>query len=168
MTPPPPDVRCPACGIAMSRALLACPSCHALRHAAELKELAAHAEAAGDADPAAALVAWRRALELVPAASAQARGIEARIAALVPRVPEVAAAAPPAPARKGPFGLIAAGALAVWKLKWLVAFVATKGKIALFGLTKVTTLLSMLATVGVYWALFGWPLAVGFVVSLYL
>ena len=43
-----------------------------------------------------------------------------------------------------------------------------KGKFLLLGLTKLPTLLSMFASMGVYWALYGWRYAVGLVVSIYL
>lgn len=48
-------------------------------------------------------------------------------------------------------GLGAAGAVA-WKLKAVVAFVLTKGKMLLLGLAKSGTSLSMLFAFGVYWA----------------
>ena len=44
----------------------------------------------------------------------------------------------------------------------------SKAKLLLLGLTKAKTLLSMLAFVGVYFRLYGWPLAAGFVVSIYI
>lgn len=57
--------------------------------------------------------------------------------------------------------------LLVWKLKFVVVFVATKGKLLLLGLSKSTTLLSMLLSLGVYWSLWGWPFALGLVLSIY-
>lgn len=47
------------------------------------------------------------------------------------------------------------------------AALLSKGKLLLLGLTKVGTLLSMLLSVGVYWTAFGWPFAVGMVLSIY-
>lgn len=44
----------------------------------------------------------------------------------------------------------------------------SKGKMVLLGLTKFSTLMSMLAFVGVYWALYGWRFAVGMVFSIYI
>jgi len=64
-------------------------------------------------------------------------------------------------------GLGAAAALA-WKLKAVVAFVLTKGKLLLLGLTKSGTSLSMLFAFGVYWAALGWQFAAGLVVSIYI
>jgi Zn-dependent protease len=56
----------------------------------------------------------------------------------------------------------------LWKLKFAVVFVLTKLKFLLFGLTKMSTLLSMFATVAIYWALWGWPFAFGMVGSIYI
>ena len=47
------------------------------------------------------------------------------------------------------------GAL-LFKFKTVGLLVLTKGKLVLLGLTKVNTLLSMLVSIGVYWALYGW------------
>ena len=44
----------------------------------------------------------------------------------------------------------------------------TKAKFLLFGLTKLPTLLSMLATMGIYFTAYGWKFAVGFVLSIYI
>ena len=63
---------CATCGAQIAEALLSCPSCGQLVHAAELKQLAgeaAGAETAGDARGA--LEKWRRMLELLPAQSTQ-------------------------------------------------------------------------------------------------
>jgi Zn-dependent protease len=43
-----------------------------------------------------------------------------------------------------------------------------KGKFLLLGLTKIGTLLSMVVSLGVYWALYGWALALGVIVSIYI
>jgi Zn-dependent protease len=64
-------------------------------------------------------------------------------------------------------GLGAAAALA-WKLKAVVAFVLTKGKLLLLGLTKSGTSLSMILAFGVYWTAFGWRFAAGLIVSIYI
>src|SRR6266550_1690101 len=44
---------------------------------------------------------------------------------------------------------------------------ASKGKLVLLGLTKLNTLLSMLVSIGFYWALYGWKFGLGFVLSIY-
>ncbi len=58
------------------------------------------------------------------------------------------------------------GAL-LFKFKTVGLLVLTKGKLVLLGLTKVNTLLSMLVSIGVYWALYGWKFGLGFVLSIY-
>ena len=50
----------------------------------------------------------------------------------------------------------------------LVFLFAGKLKFLLLGLTKASTFLSMFAFFAVYWKLFGWPLAAGLVVSIYI
>ncbi len=70
----------------------------------------------------------------------------------------------------GKAGLAGVGTLGLllWKFKFIAFLVVTKAKFLLLGLTKASTLFSMLLSVGVYWAAFGWPFAVGLVVSLYI
>jgi Zn-dependent protease len=58
-------------------------------------------------------------------------------------------------------------ALLLWKFKFAAIFLLTKGKLLLFGLTKATTLLSMLLSLGVYWTIWGWRFALGLVLSIY-
>ncbi len=145
---------------------LACPTCRALTHAEELESLAAEARtAAAGADFAAARDAWARCLPLLPEDSAQYRGVKAR-------VDEFAAKAAEQDSQKsGRWAKIAAvagpAAFAVWKLKSVLLILLTKGKFLLLGLSKGGTVLSMLAWVGVYWALYGWVFAVGSVLSIY-
>ena len=160
---------CAACGTELAPALLRCPSCRALAHADELGRLAREAgelESAGRRDEA--LGAWRSALALLPADAAQVEPVQRRITALV----ESGVGAEPAPAppnalrRLGPIAV--GGALVLWKLKFIVVFALTKAKFLLLGLTKATTLFSMLAAAGLYWSLWGWKFAAGIVVSIYI
>src|SRR5262249_16684796 len=67
----------------------------------------------------------------------------------------------------GPAALGAAG-LFLWKLKFVLVFLLTKAKLLVFGLTKVTTLFSMLLSLGVYWTQWGWQFALGLVISIYI
>ena len=62
----------------------------------------------------------------------------------------------------GTFGLL------LWKFKVVALLLATKAKFLLLGLTKASTLFSMLASFGVYWSLFGGWFAMGLVVSIYI
>jgi Zn-dependent protease len=136
-------------------------------HGAELARLAREA---ADADArgalAAAASAWRRALELLPPEAGQAARVRERLALLGRRIEregpghESRLAEPveaAVPARRG----VKAGLLA------LILLALGKGKLLLLGLTKLPTLLSMAASIGVYWTAWGWRFAVGLVLSIY-
>ena len=166
---------CDVCHTELSATALACPACGTLVHAARLKALAAEAErAAATGDPSAALAAWRSAHALLPRDSRQAASIAARIDTLSRQVPqsvlqEQRAAAekrglPSWAKRAGPIGAIG---LLVWKLKFVIALVLSQGKLLLVGLTKGATFWSMLLALGVYWSVFGWKFALGFLLSIY-
>jgi Zn-dependent protease len=189
-TEPPPSspAACPVCSTQWGPGLLACPGCSRLVHAEALKQIAAAAEAATrDQDLPAALREWRSALPLLPADSRQFAAVSGRIDQLAARVaagegsaspvPVVAPAAdaPPGSSRQPSTawlgkGVAGAGALAAlaFKFKFLLVFVLTKAKLLLAGLTNATTFMTMLASLGVYWAQFGWKFAAGLVVSLYI
>jgi Zn-dependent protease len=137
-----------------------------LVHSDRLKSLAAGAEsatAAGDLPQARAN--WEKALELLPPDSKQYQAIKARVADLNARIDATnsrTAGAKPAnpdhPAwRRALGGLATAFLLLLGKLKFLI-----------LGLTKASTFFSMFAFFGVYWGIFGWPLALGLVVSIYI
>jgi Zn-dependent protease len=173
-------VVCSGCGTEVAPGLLCCPVCQRLVHSDRLKELA---EAAGHAAQAgnlqAALVAWRSALELLPVGSRQHDAVAARIADLGRRVDAApapadirAGSAHPhahAPGSMGKAGLAGVGTLGLllWKFKFLAVVLLTKAKFLLLGLTKASTFLSMLLSMGVYCTAFGWPFAVGLVLSIY-
>ena len=53
------------------------------------------------------------------------------------------------------------------KFKTVILLALTKGKFLLLGFTKLNTLLSMFASMGLYWALYGWKFAVGFILGIY-
>jgi Zn-dependent protease len=163
---------CPQCGTQLAPSIKACPACSRLVHGERLTALARSAEeAATRNDFTTALAAWREALDLLPAESRQHGLIAAKITDLGPKVPFNAPparvpAAGPSPVgapteQKGPVlkaaaGLGAAG-LMLWKLKSLF-----------LGLTKGTTLFSMLLSFGVYWTAWGWQFALGIVLSIYI
>ena len=65
-------------------------------------------------------------------------------------------------------GIIGSVAIAAWKLKVVGVVLLTKGKLLLLGLTKASTFLSMMASLGVYWTVFGGWLALGLVLSIYI
>jgi Zn-dependent protease len=179
---------CAACGATMAPSALSCPACRGLVHAEELKRLAAQArDAAARGDVAAELEAWRIALTLLPAGSSQYEAVARRVVALSrtltdpsapplpPPVP-VLAAAPAGPTAQGEaaghakaWGSAAVGiGLLIWKFKAVGVFLLTKGKLLLLGLSKGSTFFSMLAALGVYWTLWGWKFALGFVISIYI
>ena len=137
-------------------------------HAETLAALAAEADAATRAgDGAAALASWRRALDLLPHASEQSRRIAERVVELSRGVE-----AAPAPAENRPAWAKAGSALGVlgllaWKFKFAVVFALTKLKFLALGLGKATTAFSMVLSLGVYWAAWGWRFALGVILTMY-
>lgn len=151
-----PLTSCERCGTELAASLLSCPQCQRLVHAARLSSLAETAQQAErDGRNHAALEAWRASAELLPADSKQHQLITERIATLVGTAGVAVAAdtdfaaKPRWIAALGPIGLI------LWKSKTLAFLLLTKGKLLLFGLTKISTLFSMLATLGLYWTQWG-------------
>jgi len=163
----PAAARCAGCGAEVAPALLACPACGRLVHAGTLTALAAEAEGhARHGRTGEAVHAWRAALELLPSDTTQAGAIRQRLDALTRTIEAApAAASPPVPRWLAPLGVVG---LAIWKFKFVLALVATKGKLLLTGLTQSGTVLSMLAAMGVYWTIWGWKFALGFVVLIYI
>jgi Zn-dependent protease len=163
---------CARCGTQIAPSLLGCPACGALVHAAELKRLAAEAEAAESAgDAARSLATWREALELLPSDSRQHATILARVEELSRRVDSGARTAEEQHLRSklaGKGALVLGLALLLWKFKFVIVFLLTKGKLLLLGLTKASTLFSMVLSLGVYWALWGWKFALGLIGSIYI
>lgn len=166
---PDPTPHCRACGTELAPNLLTCPNCRQLVHSDRLKVLAATAGSA--ADPVEALVAWREALALLPPGTRQYDTIQAKITELGNVVDTLPTPAPAAAKAEGPWAGRAAGlgaiGLVLWKFKAFVLLVLTKGKFLLLGLTKASTFTSMMLSFGVYWTVFGWPLALGLVLSIY-
>jgi Zn-dependent protease len=149
---------CARCDTELAATLLSCPTCHTLVHRDALKQLAADAEAAeSSGSGAVAVEKWRAALALLPPDSEQHKTIDARLAELAKRPGAATAAKPQHPLRRA-WGAIGAGLLVV----------LSKIKLLLLGLTKLSTLVSMLAFLGVYWALWGWQFALGFVICIYI
>jgi Zn-dependent protease len=162
---------CFQCGAQLPPNLLACPSCHSLVHAAELKSLAGKADAAATTgNITEALVHWRRALDLLPEASAQHSAVKQKIAQLGHRLDAApdAKTAPAKPKWAAAGGTIGVIGLLLWKFKFVVVFLLTKAKILLLGLTKMSTLFSMLLWVVVYWQLWGWKFALGMGIAIYI
>ena len=143
--------------------MLACPVCGSLVHAEQLKKAAAEADAlTRDGSLMAARAEWNKALALLPPASQQHTIVRDRIADLTRTIDG---------GPSGPTG--SKGGTSSW---WsglggvgaIVLLLATKLKFLLLGLTKISTFVSMFAFFGVYWSIYGWPLALGLVVSIYI
>ena len=164
---------CPQCAAPLAPALLACPRCGALVYGGRLQQLADAATAATRAgEVAAALAAWREAIDLLPSDSRQHQVVAAKIAELSRAARNGDGSHLPSDqghsstGKKAAAGLGALGLL-LWKFKLVLLFLLTKGKLLLLGLTKVSTLLTMLLSLGVYWAAWGWQFALGLVLSIY-
>jgi len=156
--------RCEQCGTELAPHALACPACGALVHAEKLKQIAGDADAATRAgDLVRAREAWETALRLLPVESRQHTTISAHIADLGKQIESTAQPTTVKPTAGGPWWrrggavIVSLAVLLIGKLKFL-----------LLGLTKATTFLSMFAFFGVYWSVYGWPLALGIVVSIYI
>jgi Zn-dependent protease len=155
---------CTRCGTELPPDALACPACAALIHADTLKQHAAAADAAARAgDLVNARDQWTAALGLLPAHAQQHTAVSARIAELTNRI-DASATGPPLSTDtakpwwgRGLAGLVSVGLILATKLKFL-----------LLGLTKASTFFSMFAFFGVYWSIYGWPLALGLVLSIYI
>lgn len=121
----------------------------------ELDALVQHAKLAGQArDWHGARQAWAKALELLPPDSEEYRLTKTRIENIDLQLSE-GNVWKKRFAKLGPIGTFL-----------LVAF--SKGKLLLLGLTKLSTFASMLAFFAVYWSIFGWKFALGFVLSIYI
>jgi Zn-dependent protease len=152
-----PEGICGGCGAALRGGALACPLCGVLVHAAQLKLLAASASSLEDAgDLPGALDAWRRAGMLLPSATKQLEAVDAHRARLAPLVAEKEGRRPvPGWAKAlGPVGVA-------------LVFLLGKGKLLLLGFAKLGTLLSMVASVGVYATAWGLPFAALLVLCIY-
>jgi Zn-dependent protease len=163
------STRCDGCASDVAAGLLVCPGCHRLVHGATLNQLKADAEAAAQAgDYTAELAAWRSAAALLPVGSRQHTAVGEKIDALT-RAGGRAISAPDVP-KTGPWkwlgGLGTLGVL-LWKLKFVLVVLATKGKLLILGLTKASTFFSMLLAFGVYWTAWGMWFAAGLVLSIY-
>lgn len=169
---------CSGCGTELGSAVLECPACGRLAHGDRLRELAAAAEAADAAgDSVAARDRWREALDLLPASSHQAVAIGDRIGKLTARADAARSTrpreskTPGTPATRPGWTVVAAlaaiGGLA-WKFKFVLTFALTKLKFLAMGLSKSSTVFSLVASFGVYWAAWGWTFAAGFLLCMYI
>jgi Zn-dependent protease len=169
-----PCVVCLKCSAQVADGLLACPGCGFLIHSAKLKELsqiATEGEKTGDIHRA--LKTSREMLDYLPANTSQYAAITITVDRLSRQIDSSDDASVSQSnqdehldasdrkwfaQKKGLLGILAV----------LGVFVLSKGKLLLAGLTKSSTLLTMLASLGVYWTAFGWKFAIGLVVSIYI
>jgi Zn-dependent protease len=165
---------CNSCGSEVAPSLLVCPACHALVHRERLEALAREARVAEEAhDAARAASLWREALMLLPQGSRQAERIGERIhgltAAIEGKTLEEMRKGPEPGSRwakvLGPFGAVG---LLLWKLKFILVAVLSKGKLLLLGLTKMSTMATLFVSLGVYWAAWGWKFAVAVLAGIYI
>jgi Zn-dependent protease len=160
---------CAGCGTDVGTALLACPGCGRLVHADQLKRLAAEAATAATAgDSTGELRAWRASLELLPSSSKQFGIVQARVDVLSRLAESSRPIENVPPGRWKWLGPLAPIALVVWKFKVLLIAAVTKGKFLILGLTKASTVFSMLLSFGLYWTMWGAWFALGVVVSIYI
>jgi Zn-dependent protease len=160
--------RCPTCGTDVAPGILSCPGCHRLVYADTLKAYRDQADlAAQHGDAQAELAAWRSAAELLPPQSRQHAVVMERIAALSTVVDAVSAPPPPSTGMWKWIGGLGTAGLFLWKFKFLLVALLTKGKLLLLGLTKASTFFSMLLAFGVYWTAWGMWFAAGLVLSIY-
>lgn len=166
-TRPEAGPRCPECGSDIAPALLSCPKCGRLVHADRIKVLSGQArQVESGGKLVEALATWRQMLDLLPTDSRQYTTIADKVASLSSQVDAAGGGTDEPGDRRttrsswlrGAAGLGTVG-LVLWKLKFLVGFVLTKGKILLLGLTKASTIFSMLLSLGLYWTLWGWKFA---------
>ncbi len=128
--------------------LVACPRCHGLFHAATLTTLSSEADALQKhGDVLGALERLRSMEPLLPPTSNQAVQLHARITALEPHAgkqPRAAGRVPKWLAGLGAFGL------ALWKFAGPLLVLLSKGKLLLFGLLKLPTLLSFFVSAALW------------------
>ena len=158
---------CPSCETELAPNALACPACKWLIHTDTLKKLAARADehsAAGQLSEA--RQAWDEALSLLPATSQQHGVISQRIAGLEARHTEAQLAGTGAPNESPKEGSPWKRSVAV--ILGIALLLGGKFKFLVLGLAKWKTFVSMFAFFGVYWSAYGWMLALGLVLSIYI
>jgi Zn-dependent protease len=152
---------CPDCHTTYPATALTCPKCQALTHRARLVDLSKQARQSAEAgSPDAEARILEQMLALLPLGTAQTQKVRARLAELGKEKPR--------PGRPvGRFAALGALGVLLWKFKALLVVALTKGKALLLGLTKAKTLFSMMLSLSLYWTVWGWQFALGFVLSIY-
>jgi Zn-dependent protease len=146
---------CPNCSHWLPEGTLACPDCQTLTYGEHLSGLAAQAqqsEQQGQWKEARGL--WLQALEWLPADTRQAVSIQNHVAQIDKRLAAEEDQKARWTRRLGPFAPI--------------ALFLIKAKSFLFLIFKFKFLLGLLLYFGLYWAMFGWKFAVGFLTCLFI
>jgi len=146
---------CPSCGHWLPEGSLACPECHTLTYGAHLNQIANQAQQLEqDQKWAQARERWTSALAWLPEDAQQSQSLRQHIARLDARIQAEQDTKAKWTKRLGPLAP--------------VALFLMKIKSAIFLLFKLKFLLSFLAFFGIYWALFGWQFAAGFLLCLFI
>ena len=157
---------CQSCAAALPADALNCPNCMRLVHSEQLERLAEQgAQAVAAKQWGAAAEAWRQALLLLPAETKQYQIVQERLAAMEAQHHEVEVEKKGIAKWVGWFG---PAGLFLWKFKVILLVALSKGKLLLLGLTKLSTLSTMLLSMGFYWNLYGWWFALGIILSIYI
>ncbi len=146
---------CPTCSHWLPDGTLACPDCQTLTYGVHLSQIAYSAqELEQEQKWAEARERWKSALQWLPEDTQQAESVRVHIAQIDARTQAAEDQKSRWRKRLGPFAPIA---LFLIKIKtWL------------FLLFKLKFLISFLAFFGIYWALFGWKFAAGFILCLFI
>jgi len=155
--PAPPEVihSCPSCSHWLPEGTLACPDCQTLTYGVHLSQIAHAAQALEQEQKwAEARERWASALMWLPEETQQAESVRQHIAQIDARLKAADDQKAKWTKRLGPFAPIA---LFLMKIKSM-----------LFLLFKLKFLLSFLAFFGIYWALFGWKFAAGFLACIFI
>ncbi|MGQ0640812.1 MAG: site-2 protease family protein [Gemmatimonadaceae bacterium] len=158
---------CPHCDTELAWGALACPACGWLVHGEALKQLASRAEEHRETGKLEeARHAWEEALALLPASSQQHAVISERVRELEARHTAAQLEQPATPNERPKDGSQWKKTLAT--LAAVALLLGGKFKFLILGLTKAKTFVSMFAFFGLYWTTYGWMLALGLVLSIYI
>ena len=161
---------CAACGTEIAVGVLACPGCQRLVHATELVRLKAEAErAAAAGDRAAEIAAWTNAIVLLPAAARQHAAIADRLAELARLQADQKTPAPEIPRAVRGDGSAGWAPSARWRgssssSRWRRSARASSSS---SGSPRPARSSRCSSPFGVYWTVWGWKFALGFVLSIY-
>jgi len=148
---------CAGCSQEIPDTALSCTQCRRLVHAVDLEVLASRAREAWRVGRfSVERDLWVQSLALVPNDTIQFQRIQSRISEIESQT---------ASASSTGSGWRKAAGLGIGPVLLLLL---AKGKFLLLGLTKIGTLVSMVLSLGVYWSLYGWALALGAIISIYI